>query len=357
MSRRRSFGSGDYAKAAQGTVLLVGYGANAALPFLTLNSNSALRNVTLYYPNQPLSTTAGWSAPTPYPATIYMGGDNASVDYVCGVNPYTFITKSLDGSSVRTNVRHVSGQALYRGMVSDADPDVTHYEDIHFGVSWDNHPAMAAWMLANAWGISVYRGDDLKYTDCSAVGYSRGFYFGFSHLPNNIDLVRGRSGPYSGGLQGCSGLNCLYGVWIDASRQDTDITFHGCAFSSNLNTHGAAVMISNNVDTNGNVTFASCRFWQAKGPLVINQARAGGNFTFIGCSFDTWGTQASSLDPASAAVECGDQSSPGAASAKTAIIDCTFNVDQYTYTSTPGVQALFFQGNTTVAGVHTQTLR
>ncbi len=339
----------------KGTVFLVGAGADGTVPFLTLNANSALRNATIYYPHQPLSATNGWSAPTPYPATIYMDGNNASVDNVCGVNPYLFITKSLDGSSVRTNVRHVSGQPLSRGLVVDADPDVTHYEDIHFGHTWDKSPAMARWMLANAWGFAIYRGDDLKFTDCSAVGYNRGFYFGFSHLPSTVDLVRGRSGPYSGGLQACTAENCAYGVWIDASRQDTDITFHGCAFSSNLTTHGTAVMISNNVDTNGNMTFEGCRFWQAKGPLFINQARAGGNITIAGCSFDAWGTQSTGLDPASAAITCGDVSSPNAPSAKTLIVNCIFNLDKYTYTATPSVQGVLFEGNTTVNGPHIQS--
>ena len=229
---------------------------------------------------------------------------------------------------------------------------MTHYEDIHFGESWDRHPAMTAWMLANAWGISVYRGDDLKFTDCSVVGYSRGFYFGFSHIPPSIDLARGHSGPYSGGLQGCSGEDCLYGVWIDGTRQDADITFHGCAFSSNPATPGAAVMISNGVDTAGFVTFDGCRFWQARGPLFVNRARAGANVTITGCSFDTWGTQASGPDPASAAIMCGDFSNPSAPSGKTLIADCTFNLDQYAYAHTPGEQHVLFEDNTTVSGVH-----
>ena len=351
------YSSGDYAKAGRGTVLLVRGGANGSVPFLTLHDNSALRGVTLLYPNQPRSAAPGWTAPTPYPPTISLSGNNATVDYVCGVNPYTFIVKSLDGTSVRTNVRHVSGQPLFRGLIADADPDVTHYEDIHFGLSWDSSPAMAQWMLTNAWGISVYRGDDLKFTDCSADGYSRGFYFGFSHLPTTVDLSRGRSGPYSGGLQGCTAENCRYGVWLDATRQDADITFHGCAFSSNPNTNGAAVMISNNVDTNGYMTFDGCRFWQSRGPLFINQARAGASVTIAGCSFDTWGTGSSGLDPSSPAIFCGDLTNPSAASGKTLIVNCTFNVDQYTYAYTPGEAGVLFQGNTTVSGPHVQVLR
>ena len=133
------------------------------------------------------------------------------------------------------------------------------------------------------------------------------------------------------------------------------MTFHGCAFSSNPNMNGAAAMISNNGYNNGNVIFDGCRFWQAKGPLLINQALSGGNITITGCSFDTWGTGSSGLDPASSAVVCGDTGNPNNPSAKTLIVDCTFNVDQYTYSYTAGVSGMLFEGNTTVNGVHVQS--
>ena len=338
-------GSGDVL-ADHGTVLLVSEGASGTTPFLTLNSNSALRDMAIYYPNQPLSTSAGWTAPTPYPDTIFMKGTSSSVDYVCGVNPYSFITK---GASVRTNVRHVSGQPLSRGLVVDDDPDVTHYEDIHFGQTWDNHAAMAAWMLANAWAFAVYRGDDMKFTDCSAVGYSRGFYCGKSQY-----------GATSSGFQSCTAENCLNGVWIDAATNDGEINFHGCAFSSNPNTNGAAVMITN--QDQGNVTFDGCRFWQAKHALFINQSttpsasQPAASVTIIGCSFDTWGTQSTGLDPASAAILCGDPNNPSAVGGKMSITDCTFNADQYTYVYTSGTLGVLFEGNTTVNGTHTQAL-
>ena len=337
-----------------GTVFLIRGGAGGSIPFLSLNANSAVREITFFYPGQPLSTVHGWQVPTPYPPTIYLGGDNATVDTVCGVNPYIFIVKSLDGSSVRTNVRHAGGQPLFRGLVADADPDVTHYEDIHFGPLWDTGPAMAAYMLANSYGFAVYRGDDLKFTGCSASGYERGFYFGISHLPTTVDLARGHSGPYTGGLQDCTGENCRYGLWIDASKQDTDIDLHGCAFSSNLSTDGAAVMIAKTPDTNGNVTFEACRFWQAKGPLFINRSGAGACVVIAGCSFDAWGTQSAGLDPSSAAILCGDFSPSGVPGGKTLITNCTFNKDQYAYASAAGVQGVLFDGNTTVNGSHVQ---
>ena len=348
-------GSGDVL-ADHGTVFSIAYGANGTTPFLTLNANSTLRDVALYYPNQPLSSSANWTQPTPYPASIYLQNNDSTVDNVCGVNPYVFITKGEDSDSVRTNVRHVSGQPLYRGLIMESDADVTHFEDDHFGPGWDTGPAMINWMLANSWGFATYRGDDLKFTDCSADEYSRGFYFGFSHIPTTIDIGNSESGPFSGGVHGCHAENCEYGLWIDASRSDAATNFHGCAFSSNLSTNGTAVMITDNVDSSGAVSFDGCRFWQAKGPLLVDMSVPGASTSIINCSFDDWGTQSTGLDPASAAIVIGNTNAPANKTGKVIIADNTFNVDQYTYTYTQGASGVLFDGNTTVNGVHVYTL-
>ena len=345
--------SGGEVTASAGTVFLVvgGAGSTTGTPFLTLKTNSALRDVTLFYPNQLRSTSSAYS-PMPYPATINMAGINSSVDYVCGVNPYTFITKSTvstNGSSysVRTDVRHVTGQPLYRGIVVSQDPDETHFEDIHFGESWDSGPAMTAYMLDpvnGPYAFALYRMDGLKLTDCSATNYNRGFYLGF-------DNTSAQTGSTQAGFQGCSAENCTDGVWIDALLSQTSSSFHGCAFSSNLSTGGEAVRISNAAGTNGYVVFDGCRFSQANGPLIVNQSPAGGSAMIEGCSFDAWGAQFQGTDPKSAAIICGDQGNPNNLSGKTIITDCSFNLDKYAYAYTPGEQGVLFEGNSTVNGV------
>lgn len=350
--------SGGEVTANIGTVFLVtgGAGSTTGTPFLTLKANSALRNVTIFYPNQPRSTSSAYS-PTPYPTTINMVGINSSVDYVCGINPYTFITKSVasingNAYSVRTDVRHVTGQPLYRGIVVSQDLDETHFENIHFGESWDNGPSMTAYMLDpvnGPYAFAFYRMDGLKLADCSATTYNRGFYLGF-------DTTSYQQGSTQAGFQGCSAENCTDGVWIDALQQQNVTSFHGCAFSSNLSTNGEAVRISNSPGTDGYVVFDGCRFSQANGPLIVNQATAGGSapgasVMIEGCSFDAWGAQFQGTDPASTAIVCGDQGNPNNASGKTIIADCSFNLDKYAYAYTPGEQGVLFEGNTTVNGV------
>ena len=350
--------SGGEVTASAGTVFLVTGGAGSATgtPFLTLKLNSALRDVTIFYPNQPRSTSSAYT-PTPYPTTISMVGTNSSVDTVCGINPYTFITKSMvstngDVYSVRTDVRHVTGQPLYRGIVVTQDLDETHFEDIHFGESWDNGPSMTTYMLDpvnGPYAFALYRMDGLKLTDCSATNYNRGFYFGF-------DNTGAQHGSTAAGFQGCSAENCTDGLWIDATQQAISICFHGCAFSSNLSTSGEAVRISNSSGNAGYVVFDGCRFSQANGPLFVNQSPAGGaapgaSVMIEGCSFDAWGSQFQATDPASAAIICGDQGNPNNLSGKTMITDCSFNLDKYAYVYTPGEQGVLFEGNTTVNGV------
>src|SRR5262245_59248490 len=74
-----------------GTTFLVGEGAGSeeGPPFLTLNTNSTLKGVVLYYPDQDPG-----AEPKPYPWTVAMRGKNPAVLDVELLNPYNAIDAS-----------------------------------------------------------------------------------------------------------------------------------------------------------------------------------------------------------------------------------------------------------------------
>ncbi len=329
--------------ASAGTVFLItgGAGSTNGACFLTLAANSTLRNVTLYYPNQPLSTSAGWTAPTPYPPAINLAGRSATVENVCGVNPYWFLAASTTGGIVR----RVTGQPLFVGINLDGDADPTgqsgdKVEDAHFLNTWDSHPAMTGWMQAHASAFVVYRADEFGLRNCSCSAYATGYIFSSSP-----------SGSAYGTLAGCSAFNCTQGVSVAACTAGAGggLVFDGGGFGGSLS---RAVTVGN-TDT-GNVTFNSCRFYQAPGSLAVNAAQAHAVVSFLGCSFENWGTSASGLNAADPCVYCGDSGSPSGPSGKTRMLNCNFGADQYQYTYTPGEAGVLFENNSTVNGVHVQ---
>ncbi len=325
-----------------GTVFLVTGGAGnlGGTQFLTLSSDSALRNVTIYYPNQPLSTAAGWTAPKVYPPAINFAGHNGTVENVCGINPYAFITNSGIGNTIR----RVFGQPLYFGINLDGDADPTgqsgeRMEDVRFLNTWDNHPAMVQYMQSHSSGIVIYRADEFAMRNCSCTGYLNGFVFSSSGF-----------GAAYGTLTSCSALHCAYAVAINACKAGAGggLVFDGGGFGSSS---GQAVSIGNK--NTGNVTFNSCRFYSSPGTLITN-ASAAGSVSLLGCSFENWGVSASGLNPAVPCVYCGDSSAPNGPSGKTRMLNCNFDVDQYQYTYTPGEAGVLFENNATVDGIHVQ---
>jgi hypothetical protein len=83
-----------------GTALLVtaGKGNENGTPFLTLNTNSSVAGITIFYPEQVTD-----SAPIPYPWTIVMRGKNPAIR----------------GCEFRENKRHISlGEAMHCAIIS-----------------------------------------------------------------------------------------------------------------------------------------------------------------------------------------------------------------------------------------------
>ncbi len=190
------------AAGAKGTIFKVyaGRGQANGTPFIFLNGSTALKGVTLWYPEQsPTNIVA-------YPFCIGVYGDNV-VQNVILVNPYQGLQIAPPRSGGKHVISTLIGTPLRKGLDLDMIADIGHLEDVRFNPNvWSaaqlpGAPAAggphAAWMRANGTGIRLLRIDGETCVDTFLSGYKVG-----------IEANRSTNGPcgatfYSGSISNC----------------------------------------------------------------------------------------------------------------------------------------------------------
>jgi len=138
-------------------------------PFLTLNSNSSVNGLCIFYPEQ----DAG-SIPAAYPWTIAMRGKNPAVQDVELLNPYLGIDAS---QNERHNIRNVTGQPLRRGIWVDAIYDIGRIENVHFNPWWSSRGKAYDWQMKNGEAFVFGRADWEYVLNTFCFGYHIGYKF------------------------------------------------------------------------------------------------------------------------------------------------------------------------------------
>jgi hypothetical protein len=121
-------------------------GNKYGIPFLTLNTNSSVCGLTIYYPEQ---ITDG--EPEPYPWAIAMRGKNPAVFDVELLNPYQGIDASQNESH---NIRNITGQPLRRGIWVDAIYDIGRIENVHSNPWWSSNRKLLDWQMKHGRPLS-----------------------------------------------------------------------------------------------------------------------------------------------------------------------------------------------------------
>lgn len=123
------------AKIAGSVMLAVeGAGKPDATPFIAMKTNSAIKGLTIFYPEQ-----TNTNPPVAYSwtvATAEGGATNVSIIDVLMVNSY----QAVDfGSypSARHCIRNLNCHALYRGIYVDNCFDIGRMENVHLWPFWD----------------------------------------------------------------------------------------------------------------------------------------------------------------------------------------------------------------------------
>jgi hypothetical protein len=250
-----------------GTTFLVteGAGSEDGPAFITLNTNSTLKGVVLYYPHQNVD-----DVPKPYPWAISMRGKNPAVLAVEMLNPYNGIDATRNE---RHLIRDVHGQPIRRGVLVDSIYDIGRIENVHFNPWWSMKPKLFRWQMKNGEAFIFGRSDWQYVTNTFCFGYKTGYKF-----------IQSKSGVCNGNFLGIGADDCY-----------TALVVEQCAPYGLLITNGEFVsfhgpdptMIEVGNDNKGSVRFVNCAFW---GPCnQIAKISGDGTVGFGDCTFTQWG--------------------------------------------------------------------
>jgi hypothetical protein len=272
-----------------GTALFAtaGHGHEDGQPLLTLNTNSSVSGLTIYYPNQVLD-----GEPIPYPWAIAMRAKNPAAFDLELLNPY----QGIDAShNERHNIRNITGQPLRRGIWVDAIYDIGRIENVHFNPWWNSHGAVYQWQTANGEAFIFGRSDWEYVLNTFCFGYRVGYKF-----------VETSTGKCNGNFLGIGADDCNRAVLVEQSAPYGLLIANGefTSFHGNDPTmvevrasNKGVVRISNSafwgpcnqiarIDGQGTVGFSDCTFvqWGKEGDRAAIQANSG-NLFVRGCEF------------------------------------------------------------------------
>lgn len=250
-----------------GTTFLIteGAGNENAPPFITLNTNSTLKGVVLYYPQQNED-----DIPKPYPWAIAMRGKNPAVLAVEMLNPYNGIDAT---KNERHLIRDVQGQPIRRGILVDAIYDIGRIENVHFNPWWSMKPKLLRWQMENGEAFIFGKSDWQYVYNTFCFGYNIGYKF-----------IRTKTGQCNGNFLGIGADDCY-----------TALVVEQCAPYGLLITNGQFVsfhgpdptMIKVEKTNTGSVRFVNCAFW---GPSnQIAKIAGTGTVGFSDCTMVQWG--------------------------------------------------------------------
>ena len=253
----------------KGTTLLAveGAGTETGPAFITLNINSCLKGITVYYPEQKVDTIV------PYPWCIQgAGGDNMSIVDCLIVNPYKGVDFASNPSG-RHYIRNLYGQPLKVGISVDKCYDVGRIENVHFWPFWKLE--VLGWMAKNSEAFVFARTDWEYVLNTFCFGYGVGMRFTTS-----------KDGAMNGNLVGC-GVDAAVNSVVIEQCQSAGLLFTNGEFVAFGEERPCEVVVK---DTNtGVVQFNNCAYWG----MSDNIARIAGSGTvsFTGCNLLGWDTK------------------------------------------------------------------
>jgi Pectate lyase superfamily protein len=252
-----------------GTALLVtaGRGAENGEPFLTLNTNSTVAGLTVYYPEQIED-----AEPLPYPWTIAMRGKNPAVLDVELLNAYQGIDASRNE---RHNIRNVTGQPLRRGIWVDAIYDIGRIENVHFNPWWSSNKKLQVWQLQNGEAFLFGRADWEYVLNTFCFGYRVGYKF-----------VETDTGSCNGNFLGIGADDCNRAILVEQAAAYGLLITNGEFTSFQGDDPTIVEVLGSN---KGVVRVGNSAFW---GPCnQIAKIAGSGTVGFSECTFVQWGKQ------------------------------------------------------------------
>ncbi len=249
-----------------GTTFLVteNAGKEEGPAFLTLNHNSTLKGVVIYYPNQRRD-----DVPEAYPWAIALRGKNPAVLDVELLNPYNGIDATRNE---RHLIRNVQGQPLRRGVLVDEIYDIGRIENVHFNPWWSSSGKLFQWQMEHGEAFIFARSDWQYVLNTFCFGYNIGYKF-----------VQTRAGVCNGNFLGIGADDCYTAVVVEQSAPFGLLITNGEFVSF----HGPdPTMVEVKATHTGSTRFVNCAFW---GPCnQIAKIAGRGTVGFTDCTFVQW---------------------------------------------------------------------
>ncbi len=233
-------------------------------PFITLNHNSTLNGVVLYYPEQNPA-----EEPKPYPWAIALRGKNPAVLAVELLNPYNGIDAT---HNERHLIRDVQGQPLRRGILVDSIYDIGRIENVHFNPWWSLQPKLRDWQMEHGEAFIFGRSDWQYVFNTFCFGYNVGYKF-----------VATKAGACNGNFLGIGADDCFTALVVEQSAPMGLLISNGEFVSF----HGPdPTMVRVGTNHTGSVRFVNSTFW---GPCnQIAKIAGKGTVGFSDCTFVQW---------------------------------------------------------------------
>lgn len=260
-----------------GTTFLVRAGAGEGedgTPFISLNNNSTLQGVCIYYPDQDPES----APPTPYPYAVQMRGNNPAVIDVEMLNPYNAIDAS---QNQRALIRNVHGQPLHIGVYVDAIYDIGRIENVHWNPWWSGLGSdLYQWQEENGTAFIFGRTDWHYVHNTFAFGYNIGYHF-----------IATDAGATNANLLGIGADRCHTGIKVEQTQPYGLLITNGKFVSF----EGEEPTMVRVMDTHeGTVSFVNCSFW---GPAHrIGVLDGTGTVRFSDSTFHNWGRHEASAE-------------------------------------------------------------
>ena len=242
-------------------------------PFITMNHNSTLKGLSIYYPEQTITDVR------PYPWTIQIIGNRCNIINLDIVNAYN----GIDCGSVyhgQDYLRNIHMCALHKGVYVDRTVDIGRMENIHIHpASWfhllnGKEETLHQYCVNNLEGFIIGRCDWQYMTNCFVIWAKVGFRF----IETKGDPVG--NDPQANILITQSGSDVgPLAVIVEKTQYHAGIAFQNCQFMD-------GILIEK--ENRGPVKLTNCGFWgwaeSLGGTHIINKGK--GTVYLTACNFN-----------------------------------------------------------------------
>jgi len=259
----------------KGTMILAtgSAGQEQGPPLIILNESSAVKGVTVYYPDQTASNVK------PYPWTIQGRARHGSVIDVTLINPYKAIDFGTHTNELHY-IRNVFGCPLKTGIFVDKCTDIGRIENVHFNPQyWFRCPTttftkqedldtIRPYLEKNLTGFLIGKTDWEYMSNCFVIFPKKGMHF-----------IRTEAGTPNVVLTQCGSDICPIAIQVDACQPHSGLAFTNCQIMATIKT----------APTNkGPVKFTNCGFWPVRTPTSFAVLEGTGTAIFNACHFIAW---------------------------------------------------------------------